>query len=445
MRIAERHLPTWRRVAILAFVVPTLALLVVLWDKTGGGIPFVTGHGYKAVAMVPADAQNPGGVQNLVIGSHVRVAGVPVGSVTALDVKGTRVAVHLNFTAYGPLHRGVRILVRPKSLLNATYLQVTDGSGPPIPSGSVLPASTVQSSTSLQDVLNSLTPATRRAVGSLVVDLNQATAGAGGNLSSILSGLGQVGRQGSTTLSVLAAQSQDLQDIVRRTTQLLDALDAGNGQIASLASAAEAVTTSTAGESAKLSQAVADLPALLAQLHQAAPSITALSAALAPVARSLAAAAPNLNASLSTLPPLTSSLQADLPALGSDLGLAPPTLQAVPATATDLSQLLGPAQAALENIDPMLAYMAPYGADIAAFFTNFGQALAGHDANGNYLRAFVVVNADSLKAYPVATDSGVLHSFLGSSVPQRNPYPSPSEPAHPTGFTGSYPHVQQGS
>lgn len=443
MKIAERHLPLWRRAAIIAFVVPTLVLLVFLWAKTGGGIPFVTGRGYKIVAMVPADAQNPSGVQNLVIGSNVRVAGVPVGAVTALDIKGTQVAVHLNFTAYGPLHRGVRLLVRPASLLNATYIQVIDGKGPPLRSGTVLPAKTVQDTTTLQNVLDTLQPSTRKEVGSLVSELNSATAGSGGNLSAILSGLGQVGRQGSNTLDVLAAQSQDLQDIVRRTTQLLDVLDTGNGQIANLATAAEAVTKTTAAMSAPLGQAVTDLPNLIDQLHRASPSITQLVDALTPLAQPLRAAAPNLDESLVTLPSLTRSLEADLPQLNTDLGLAPTTLQAVPGTAADLNELIAPAQMALENVDPMLAYLRPYGPDVASFFTNFGQALAGHDANGNYLRAFVILNADSLKAYPVPTDSGVLHHLLGSAVPQRNPYPSPSEPAHPTGFTGSYPRIQK--
>lgn len=443
MRVAERHLPLWRRAAIVAFVVPTLVLLVFLWAKTGGGIPFVTGRGYKVVAMIPAGAQNPSGVQNLVIGSRVSIAGVPVGSVTGLDVQGTQVAVHLNFTVYGPLHRGVRLLVRPKNLLNATYIQVTDGTGPALPRGSVLPASVVQGSTTLQDVLNSLQPSTRAALGTLLVDLNGATSGAGGNLSAILSGLGQVGRQGSSALGVLAAQSQDVQDVVRRTTQLLDVLDSGNGEVAALAAAAESVTRSTAGVSSQLSSAVKDLPALVATLHQASPTITQLAGALGPVAQALSAAAPNLSGSLSALPSLTASLKAAMPQLGTDLGLAPATLDAVPATASDVAQLLGPVQAALGNVDPMLAYMKPYGADIASFFTNFGQAIAGHDANGNYLRAFVVLNADSLKAYPVSTDSGVLHSLAGSAVPEKNPYPSPAEPAHPHGLSGAAPQVRK--
>lgn len=443
MKIAERHLPRWRRAAIIVFVVPTLVLLVFLWAKTGGGIPFVTGRGYKIVAMVPADAQNPSGVQNLVIGSNVRIAGVPVGAVTALDIKGDEVAVHLNFTAYAPLHRGARLLVRPTSLLNATYIQVFDGKGPALPSGSILPASTVEDTTTLQEVLNSLQPSTREEVGSLVSELDSATVGSGGNLSAILSGLGQVGRQGSNALGVLAAQSQDLQQIVRRSSQLLDVLDTGNGEVADLAAAAEAVTKSTAAMASPLSQSVSDLPNLIQQLHRASPAITQLVDALTPLAQPLREAAPDLSASLSTLPSLTKSVEADLPSLNSALQLAPATLDPLPGTAADLDELIAPAQTALENIDPMLAYLEPYGPDVASFFTNFGQALAGHDANGNYLRAFVVLNADSLKAYPVSTDSGVLHHLLGSAVPERNPYPSPSEPLHPSGFSGPAPRIQK--
>ena len=447
MKVSALGRKRWRRAAIIGFVVPTLVLLVYLWVKTGGGIPGITGRGYKAVVMVPADAQNPAGVQNLVVGSKVRVAGVPVGWVTAMHVEGQQVAVSLNFTAYQPLHRGVQVRIRPKNLMNPTYIQVIDGRGPPLPSGTRLPATVLASSVTLQNVLNSLQPTTRAQIGQLVRDLDAATAGAGGNLSAILSGLGQVGRQGSTTLDVLAAQSQELAQIVRGTSQLLAALDTGNGQIAQLATAANSVTGATAAAGTQLKQAVAGLPQLIAELHAAAPSISQLSQALQPVSGALSASAANLGASLQTLPGLTANLHQALPQLGQDLSLAPATLSQVPGTAAVLDRLLPGLTTALSNIDPVLGYLEPYGPDIASFFTNMGQGLAGHDANGNYLRAFAVLNADSLKASPLNTSltPNELHGVSGPLLPKANPYPSPSEPRHPHGFTGTYPHVRRAS
>jgi phospholipid/cholesterol/gamma-HCH transport system substrate-binding protein len=442
MRLDRAARRRWRRAAIIGFVVPTLVLFVYLWVKTGGGIPGVTGRGYKIVAMVPDDAANPGGIQNLVVQSKVKIAGVPVGTVTGLHIRGDEVAVDITFTQYQPLHRGVRIRIRPKNLMNPTYIQVIDGNGPPLPSGSVLPASVLESSVTLQDVLNSLQPQTRAVLGELVRELNQATAGQGGNLSGILAGLGQVGRQGTNTLDVLAAQNQDLQQIVKGASVLMNALDTGNGQIAQLAESADEVTQATARTASALSRTMAGLPGLIGELHQASPSIERLASALNPVVADLSASAKNLDASLQTLPSITQSLDATMGPLGTDLSLAPATLSQVPTTATDLDALVPSLTTALANVDPMLGYLEPYGHAIASFFTNMGQSLAGHDANGDYLRAFLVLNLDSVKAYPVNTSlSPLLHTLLGTAVPEANPYPSPTEPLHPTGFSGTYPRI----
>ena len=48
-------------------------------------------------------------------------------------------------------------------------------------------------------------------------------------------------------------------------------------------------------------------------------------------------------------------------------------------TSHQIDQLLPSLAYALSNFDPMVAYMAPYGKDMAAFASNFGSAVAHCD------------------------------------------------------------------
>jgi phospholipid/cholesterol/gamma-HCH transport system substrate-binding protein len=84
----------------------------------------------------------------------------------------------------------------------------------------------------------------------------------------------------------------------------------------------------------------------------------------------------------------------------------------------------------------MLAYLEPYGPDVAAFFTNFGQALGTGDANGNYLRVFIILNEQSFKSWPLSTNQiGLLdHS---------NAYPEPGQSAQPGPFQGDYERIEE--
>ena len=65
----------------------------------------------------------------------------------------------------------------------------------------------------------------------------------------------------------------------------------------------------------------------------------------------------------------------------------------------------------------MLAYLAPYGPDFAAFAANVSQAFRAVDPAGAYLRILVVLNEQSVKDYPASTQAGPLD--------KSNAYPKP--------------------
>lgn len=426
MRYSPRTLSRMRTATVMAFIVSGLGLFAVLWAKSGGTIPGVTGHGYQISAEFP-------NIENLAHASTVEMAGVPIGTVTGLQIEHSMVKVDMVLHRNGPLHQGATAQILNKTLVGETYVQLTDGNGKTLPSGSVLPPSADKNYTSINQLFNSLRTPTRRAASALLTELNAATAGQSSNLSTILTGLGQVASQGGTVMSVLANQSADLQQLVSQTATLLGALDEGQGQIAGLASAAQQVTSATAGESGALSQAVQQLPGVITTAHAASGAIETLSSNLTPIATNLKVAAPQLDEALQALPGTVQNLLGVLQPLQTTLSEAPATLQPLPVTARDLNSLLPPAASLLSNVNPMVAYLDPYKADISAFIANFASTWDHYDPLGSYFAAYV---------QPALVGEG--HSGI-LATSGSNPFPPPgvsgTDPNAP--WNGVHPQVPQ--
>lgn len=429
MRIPGRALPVLRNAAVGGFAALAVALFGIMWVNMGGEIPLITG-GYRAIATFDD-------VQNLAYDSDIREAGVPIGKVRDIRRADGRVDVVMEIRgAAHPVHEGATVRLRPKTLVEETYIELVDGDGPEIPDGGRLADDAEQTSVQLDDVLNALDDETRTDARQLIRSLGDITGGTEDDLARLLGGLGQLGREGGTVLDVLSAQGDDLRGLVAETTQLLALLDTGEGQIGRLVTAADSVSNATASSRDALTSTMSGLPAVVGAAGDAAEPLDELTQSLAPVARDLRAASGDLNGALTALPPLTADLRALLPDLDAALQAAPATLGEVPPVSGLLRDLLPEAEIALADLNPMLGYLEPYGPDVAAFFTNFGQALGMADANGHYLRAFVILNEQSFKSWPLSTNEvGVFdHS---------NAYPKPGQSAQPGPFEGEYPRIEE--
>jgi phospholipid/cholesterol/gamma-HCH transport system substrate-binding protein len=127
-----------------------------------------------------------------------------------------------------------------------------------------------------------------------------------------------------------------------------------------------------------------------------------------------------------------------LPALNGALDEAPATLNRVPLSlGTDAQTLVPELRNRLQDINPMVDYLAPYGRDLGAFIANFHAGFAYKGADGrSVLRLSPFVNAQTLKADPVSgLTTGIL---LGS-----NGYPAPGAQSNPQQFSGAYPRLYQ--
>ena len=422
MRFSPAFLRRARTGTVAAFVVSMALIFGVLWVNFGGAIPGVTG-GYRVTAVV-ADTQN------LVYDSEVRIAGVPVGKVRDLRRTGEGVEVALEIRGDAtPLHEGATVVLRAKTLIEETYLEVTDGTGAEIPDRGRLPASAEQLSVKFDDLLDSLPPDTRVALASAARRLGAATDGQSESISATLAALGRLGREGHDALDVLAAQSEDLAGLVRETTALLAVLDEGEGQIARMVTRADQLTRAFASRDARLEETVRLLPGLLDRTRTASPPLRQLAGALTPLAEPFRRAAPDLNAALAELPGANAELRALLGPLDRVLDRAPASLTRTPPAAADLSALVPVLRVGLADLNPVLAYLAPYGRDFGANAANLAQVMnvsqPGGVAAGRFLSIF---------------DQ---HSLREAGVPAKphNAYPPAGGAVHPQPFSGSVPRV----
>jgi phospholipid/cholesterol/gamma-HCH transport system substrate-binding protein len=430
MKIPHAALPNIRSAVVISFVALCGLFFGYLWINMGGTIPAVSSKGYR-VSLQLSDADN------LVYDSDVMVAGVRVGKVRELESEGgkARVVVQLDDDAVVPLHEGAVIRVRSKSLIEETYLEIEDGAGEEIPDDGTLPASAVRPSVQLDEVLASLDAPTRKSLQGAVQALGDGTRGTRDDLARTMSGLGMLGREGHTVLDALAAQSQDLRAMLRESKTLVRALDSGRGQIVGLVDSADRLTSATAGSSRDLEATMRSLPGLLDNARTATGSLSVLSAKLSPVTRDLATAARPLDTALLQLPAVTRDLRGLLPSLDGTLRRAPRTLDAVPGAADELRELVPTLRLDLAELNPMLAYLRPYGHDLGAFFANWTAMLAYKDGNGHYLRILPVANEGSLKNMPLSLNHGILD--------KSNAYPEPGGATNPGPFDGTYEHVER--
>ncbi|MFJ8816605.1 MlaD family protein [Amycolatopsis thermoflava] len=416
----------WRTAALAVFLAACTGIMVFLYDGTGARLPVVDDGEYVGyVTLKDGD--------NIITGGRVQMAGVRVGVVRATELTpdGLRVEFALDDEVV-PLHQGVAVRLGERSLVGESYLDVTDGDGPPLPSGSPVPPETVQPSTQLRDVLASLDPQTRDQLGGLVRTLGQGTEGTQEDVSRTLDGLGGLGREGHTAVDAIAAQSEDLKALADEATAVLSALDTGQGQIAALVTNTNRLTGATAGQREAIEATLREIPGTLDSLKTASVSLNKLSGALAPIAVDLKIAAPSLSAALRELPATTADLRGLLTPLSDTLDRAPDTLNRVPRLGGDVRTAIPPARSILRDVNPMLAYLKPYGPELAAYFANFNAVLQYTDESGaHYLRLTPMINEKVQSPVPLEV------------LTYTNPYPAPGTGATPGPFTGPYPRVER--
>jgi len=190
-------------------LIAALAVVVVL---VGGVVALVAraqARPYEVTAYVVSAAQ-------VVPGNDVVLGGVPVGTVSAVDLApddgpaGARITMQIA-SRYAPLHRGTRVTLRPKGLLGNMFVELApDTSGPGIPSGGTIPVQDTAAPVTLDQVTDIFDAQTRQALQTLNRQGGVALQGRGPDVNHALQRLPQVSADLADTAGALDDRDQEL-------------------------------------------------------------------------------------------------------------------------------------------------------------------------------------------------------------------------------------------
>src|SRR5882724_7981019 len=157
----QKTAPTFGRLAAMViFALSCFGLLLYLWLSFGGTVPLKP-KGYRFQVAFPEATQL--GPQ-----ADVRIAGVTVGKVREKkrDPRSNRTLATIEMERrYSPIPDDTRAILRQKTLLGETYVELTPGSpnAPNLREGARLANSRVQGTVEFDEILNTFDAPTRRA------------------------------------------------------------------------------------------------------------------------------------------------------------------------------------------------------------------------------------------------------------------------------------------
>jgi phospholipid/cholesterol/gamma-HCH transport system substrate-binding protein len=415
---------------VLAIIGLCIAGFVFLWTQAGGGGP--TFSRPYTVSFATND------VKNLAPLGDVRIAGVKVGHVTSEKVVAAQAHVTLRIDPdVAPLHRGATVRVGLKSMIGQQFVEIVDGTGAVLHSGSVIPPDQVVAAVDIDELYGTFDAKTRKALAGTLTSLGPTVEHRQVEIAQLADGFSSLGAEGYTAVDAIAAQSGDLRRLLASLTQVIAALDTGRGQIADVVTQAQTIAAAAQSQRADLEESVRLLPEVMSNANDTMDSIDGLNHDLKPVTKDLRKAAPSLNVALEQLPPASKALKELVPPLDQALATARPTLQHVPPTSETLRTFVPVLDSLLRDVNPMVAYVEPYGTDVGAFFGNFGAAIDRPVENGiKPMHLAAVVNPAAVRGIPFPT---------GNLLPQvtYNPYPGALKADSTKQWTGQYPRIER--
>jgi phospholipid/cholesterol/gamma-HCH transport system substrate-binding protein len=426
----QKTRPSIARLALMAvFALSCFAILTFLWVSFGGSVPLAAKK-YSVNVDFPE-------ATTLAEQADVRISGVPVGKVQKKQLDGSLTEATLQIDKrYAPLPADTRAILRQKTLLGETYVELTPGhrNGPSIPDRGRIPKGRVASTVQLDEIFRTFDPKTRVAFRTWMDQQGKGFRNRGADLNAALGNLAPFEQDANTILAILNEQKTDVRSLVSNTGTVFNALTERDDQLRSLIQNSNLVFATTASRDRKLQQAFEAFPTFLDESQKTAVRVTRFAKNTNPLITQLRPAARELSPTLIQL----HGLAPDLKGLFRDLNpLITASKRGAPAVRRildDARPLLAQVDPFLRNVNPILDYLGLYKHEIASFFsldaasTQAVDRPAGSTQPIHYLRTANPLNPENLAAYPrrIATN-------------RSNPYVAPlGYNNHPLKVFGTY-------
>jgi ABC-type transporter Mla subunit MlaD len=390
---------------MIVFALTCFGLLLFLWLSFGGPVPLKP-NGYEFKVAFPEATQ-------LGLEADVRVAGVSVGKVRAKDID----SAHPNRTVatieierkYAPIARDARAILRQKTLLGETYVELTPGhpkQAGTVPEGGFLADGRVAKTVELDEIFQALDPKTRASFRVWQQDLSRAVAGRGRDLNDALGNLPAFADDGNDLLTVLDGQASQVRELVRGTGQVFGALTKDEGQLHNLIVNAGDTFDATSRQQQALAETIRIFPTFLDESKLTFQRLESFSKDTDPLVQDLRPAARDLTPTLHDVRGLAPDLRSFFVNLDPLITASKTGLPALRDTLTQTKPLLAQLQPFLQELNPALQYLEYQQLMTADFISNGAAALADTTSTvtdqemGHYLRQFGPVGPETVGMYP---------------------------------------------
>ena len=342
---------------MVAFALSCFGILIFLWLSFGGSVPLQP-EGYRVTANFPEATQ-------LAQEAEIRISGVKVGKVRKVeaDQKSGLTSAVLEINArYAPLAKDARAILRQKTLLGETYVELAPGSNSRARFRTVASSPRVRWRTRCSSTRSCApsTPETRERFSTWLDQQGEAALGNGEAINDALGNLTPFAENTDDVLRVLRVQSAATRRLVRNTGEVFGALSERKGQLRELIRNSNTVWAVTARRDAELAETFTVLPTFLREstltnirLTKFAKDTNPLIDQLRPAARQLSptlvgldAVAPDLKGFFTNIKPLVQVSKKGLPASSQALNNTRP--------------VLGRLQTFLQQFTPIIDYLGLY-------------------------------------------------------------------------------------
>jgi phospholipid/cholesterol/gamma-HCH transport system substrate-binding protein len=416
--MSKRAPSTTQLLVIAGFALSCFGILLFLWITFGGPTPF------KAK---PYEVNVPfNEATQLAQQSDVRISGVSVGKVQdiVLSPDGTQAMAKVDIDdKYGPIPRDTRAILRTKTLLGETYIELTPGDrkGPKLADGGILPKAQVAESVQLDEIFRTFDTSTRAAFQSWQQEAAVAIAGRGADLSYAFGEFEPAFTQFDHLFRQLDSQQLAVKQLFSNGATSLRALRGRQGELAGLIENSNAVFSTTAARDRQIEALFRAFPTFQDESRLTLDRLKTFSVDADPVMQQLVPVAEQLSPTLIALSKFAPQAKGLFKGLEPVIARAPKGFPALRKLFRDqFPPLLRAVDPFLRNVNPILTGLDLYKHELTATMANvaaISQAKLPTNAAGvqvHYLRAMGPFTPESLATFPSRT-----------TVSRTNAYPQP--------------------
>ena len=391
--------PSFGRIAaMVVFALSCFGLLLFLWLAFGGPIPLKP-QGYRFQTSFAEATQ-------LATEADVRISGVPVGRVKSIEPdkeSGRSIVVIELQSRYAPMPSDARAILRQKTLLGETYVELTPGSSDaePVPEGGSLAESQISDTVQLDEIYRTFDAETRAAFQTWMQEQARGIGGYGRDLNDALGNLGPFAEDAAELVDILNRQEGAVTGLVSNTGVVFEALTERDGQLRSLIENSNRVFEATALRDEQLKEAFVALPTFERESAQTLERLAEFSVDTDPLITQLRPAARELSPTLQDLGALSPDLEALMRELNPLIDASVKGFPAAERVLEDARPLIAQLDPAMRQLGPMVDFIGLYKPELTAFLGNTVGATQAFDSTRvHYLRTTNPLNAENLAVYP---------------------------------------------